>query len=445
MQRLAHPAWPDYPSPQQAVEYPMLTRGKKKNVRVLMIVENCAFLKDPRVRREAIALRSVGYHVSVICPREARRPWRETLDGIRVYRFPSFPARGSLLGYLFEYGIATVAIALLSLLVLLCEGFDVIHVANPPDTLVLTLGLYKLFGKRIIYDQHDLSPELYIAKFRQFNPRLVKVLRWLEGRSFALADHVIAANESYKQIALTRGRIPESKVTVVRNGPDLEGYRPADIDDGLRQRSRNIIVYSGIIGFQDGLDTLCRILHILRYELGREDFCCVIMGDGDALPKVKTLAKALRLEENIWFTGWIDDSEIYQRYLNTADVCVSPEPYNDYNNRSTFVKIMEYMAAGKPIVSFDLAETHFSARDASLYATAGNEREFALRLAQIMDNSVRRSKMGRSGQERIRRELAWRYSLPGLFKAYAQCRKHVEREAITERALEKEEEHSSIC
>lgn len=371
------------------------------------------------MRREAKALQSAGHQVSVLCPAQSRQPWHENLDGIMVYRFRPFTA-SSYLGYCFEHISATFAILTLSLIVLLREGFDVIHVGNPPDTIVPAISVYKLVGKRIIYDQHDLCPDLCAAKFANVPPLISGVLRWLERQSYTLADHVITTNESYRQIAITRGRIPESKITIVRNGPELQDFS-CEIDSGLRSRSANLLLYTGRISVQDGLDVLCRILQELRYEMGRKEFCCVVMGDGDALPRVKDLAKKAGLIENICFTGWIDDSTTYFRYLNTADICVSPEMSNGYNDRSTFIKVMEYMAAGKPIVAFDLAETRFTARESALYARANDERDFAHKLAELMDNVALRRTMGEYGRVRIQEELDWQYAVPKLFGAYRQC------------------------
>ena len=394
---------------------------KQKQFRVLMIVENCPFLRDPRVRKEAMTLHSAGYKVSAICPKASpEQPWRECIQGINVYRYRPMPAGLRACGYALEYAYATFAIALLSLIVLWREGFDLIHVANPPDTLVLTAAPFKLIGKRIIYDQHDLCPELFKTKFTR--PRwIVPLLLWLERWSYRLADHVITTNESYRANALMRGRVPATKVTVVRNGPELLSGSWTDIDWDVRAKSKNIIVYTGTIGSQDGLDGLCRALHYLRYDLGRQDFCCVIMGDGDALAEVKKLAGKLGLCDNVWFTGWIEDASKYLTYLNTADICVSPDPATSYNHQSTFIKIMDYMAAGKPIVAFDLFETRYSAQGAALYSQAQNEQRFAMRLAELMDNPPLRKELGRCGQKRIRQELAWQYSVPHLLNAYAEC------------------------
>ncbi len=393
----------------------------QKQLRILMIVENCAFLRDPRVRKEAKNLHSAGHQVAAICPKAfPSQPWRESINGITIYRYLPMPAGLRAFGYSLEYAYATLAIALLSLIVLLREGFDVIHVANPPDTLVLTVASYKLIGKRVIYDQHDLCPELLTTKFRKLR-WILPLLLWLERWSYRLADHVIVTNESYRANALVRGQIAASKITVVRNGSELRNIGSGEVDWELRSRSNNIIVYAGTIGSQDGLDCLCRILHSLRYELARPDFHCVVLGDGDALSEVQTLVRELHLEDNVCFAGWIDDPSRYLTFLHTADICVSPDPSTSYNNQSTFIKIMDYMAAGKPIVAFELPETRYSARDSALYSPVNDERQFALRLAELMDNPALRKQLGDRGKKRVREELAWEYSVPHLLRAYRAC------------------------
>src|SRR5262249_16157249 len=133
--------------------------------RVLMLLENSTYPRDPRVRREAKALADAGYQVSVICPAGPGQPWREKLDGIRIYRYPAPPAADSMLGYIWEYGYSMVATFILSLLVLMCEGYDVVHAHNPHDMFVFIAAFYKVFGKRFVYDHHDIAPELYYARF----------------------------------------------------------------------------------------------------------------------------------------------------------------------------------------------------------------------------------------------------------------------------------------
>jgi len=387
-----------------------------------MIVENCPYGSDPRVMREAKTLSAVGHTISVIGPAEAGRPWHEKVDGIAVYRFKSWKSGGRSLGYLVEYVLSAAAILVILHVVLVGRGFDVIHVANPPDILVPIVSIFRLLGKQIIYDQHDLSPELYATKFCNSTSSIYRFLLRMEVWSYRLSDYVITPNDSYKKIAMARGGVRESKITVVRNGPDGRFTRCNDYDVELRDRSPNILAYAGRIGSQDGLELLCDILSYLRNSLGREDFYCIIIGDGDDLQRIRLLTTRLHLEDKILFTGWIADSRRFHRLLSTADICLSPEPYNRYNNQSTFLKIMDFMSAAKPIVAFDLDETRFSAGEAAVYAPRDDIPGFARLLVKLMDDPVVRKKMGQHGQRLVREKLSWEHSVPKLLGLYNMCR-----------------------
>jgi glycosyltransferase involved in cell wall biosynthesis len=354
----------------------------------------------------------------VISPEAGKWPSRLQIDGVAIYGFPQVSFGAGTLGYLLEYAYATFAIAAITAYLAITRGFDIVHVANPPDCLVPAAAIYKLAGKRIIFDQHDLSPELYSARFSRSNALLLRILLGLEWLSYRWADHVMVTNESYRQIAIGRGGQSEAKLTVVRNGPELERLQALSLDQDLRGKSPNIIAFAGITGYQDGLDYLCRALKSLLADLRRADFLCVIVGDGDALPDIKNLVRELGIEDNIRFAGWVDDLDLYFRYLSTADICVAPEPSNRYNDRSSFVKIMEYMLAGKPIVAFDLPETRYSAEGAALYASPNDPRDFAAKLATLMDDRALRNAMGEFGQRRIESKLAWQHSIPGLLAVY---------------------------
>lgn len=386
--------------------------------RILMILENCSYLRDARVGKEAKALRQKGYQVSVISPEPGRLPSRILIEDITIFGFPQMSFGSGTAGYFLEYLYATLAIASITAYLWITQGFDIVHIANPPDCLVLVTSVYKLFGKWLIYDQHDLSPELYVARFPLPNRFLVRIQLLLERLSYRLADHVIVTNESCKEIAKRRGGISESKVTIVRNGPAFEQFNNLQVDADLRSRAPFIIAFAGITGYQDGLDYLCRALLSLRTEMRKEDFLCIVLGDGDALSNVKNLAHRLAIDDKMWFTGWVSDPNLYRRYLATADICVAPEPSNSYNDRSTFVKIMDYMAAGKPIVAFDLPENRFSAGEAALYAMPNSYQEFAAKLAVLMDNEGLRHSIGKAGRQRIDTNLAWGYSVPHLLAVY---------------------------
>lgn len=385
--------------------------------RILLLVENNAYPFDVRVRREAQALRDARYQVTVIAPRAPGQPWSERLDGIDVYRFPPPPGGEGVLSYAFEFGYATFAMLLVSIWVALRKGFDVVHAANPPDTLFVIGAFFKLFGKKFVFDHHDLSPETYLSRFKEPNPNLVyKVLRFMERCTYAIADIVIATNESYRLVAQTRGKKRPDQVFVVRNGPP-KTFLPLPPDPALQQRAKHLVGYIGTMGPQDGVDYWLRAVREIVVTLGRTDFLTVIIGSGDAAPSLHALAKELGIEKHVWFTGRISDVDA-RTYLSTVAVCVQPDPLSPLNDKSTMNKVMEYMAMGKPLVAFDLVETKFSAGEAALYAKCNDERDFADKVCWLLDRPDEIGRRGELGRARSR-EIGWEASVPELLRAYS--------------------------
>ena len=386
--------------------------------RVLMLLENNSYPQDIRVRNEARTLVAAGYRVSVICPRRSGQPWHEALDGVWVYRFPLPGGANGFLGYLLEYSVSMAAMSLLSLLVLLREGFDFVHAHNPPDTLVALGAFYKVLGKRFVYDHHDLAPELYYARFRGKGNRLVyRALTLFERISCQLADHVIAVNLSHKMVEIQRDEVPEGRISIVRNGPDLRNMSVRETTPALEVNGKTVVAYVGEVGFQDGVDCLLRALrHLIRIEQRRE-LLCVLVGSGDALNEMKHLARDLGIEADVKFVGRVAHSEVND-WLAIADICVAPEPSNPYNDRTTVVKMTEYMAAGKAIVAFDLPEHRATAEKAALYACPNDEIDLAAKIAVLMDDADERSRMGEKGRRRIKDGLAWSYQEKLLLQVY---------------------------
>jgi glycosyltransferase involved in cell wall biosynthesis len=392
----------------------MSTNGK----RVLMLIENSTYPHDPRVHLEAVTLSGAGYQVSVICPSSPGQPRRQVIDGVCVYRYPAPPKGNSMLSYLWEYGYSLVATFIISLLVCFRPGFDVIHAANPPDTAVLIAAFYKLFSKRFIYDHHDLAPELYDARFRGKSSRFIRqALICFERLSCRLADRIITTNQSYKAMEMQRGSVPKERIIVVRNGPDLNRLRQVEPKTGLRQEGKINLIYVGVIERQDGVDYLIRSLQHLMNDLKRSDFYCIIVGEGGALADVEILTRQLGLSNYVFFTGFVEPTQIAS-YLCAGDIGVAPEPSNPLNDRSTMIKIIEYMALSKPIVAFDLPEHRISAGEAAMYARPNDELDFARQVSALMDDPERREKMGQIGRQRVENVLAWPYQAINLLDAY---------------------------
>lgn len=383
-----------------------------------MLVGNNSYPADPRVRHEALTLVAAGYRVSVIAPRAPGEAWREDVDGVAVHRFwnPITPT-GSL-GYLVEYTAATSFALLLSLRILVREGLDVVHAHNPPDTFALVGAVHRVLRKRFVFDHHDLGPDMYRARFGERSNRLIEGgLRFFERLSCRLATHVIATNESYREVEIERYGVPPDHVTVVRNGLDLERIQPVAPDPEIRARAEIILGYVGVMGYQDGVDYLLRVVRHLVHDLGQSRTLCILIGSGDAFDDLRREARELAIEPNVWFTGVISDREMIS-YLCTADICVDPDPSNPFNDRSTMIKMMEFMGLGRPIVCFDLVEHRRSAEDAAVYVEPNDERAMARAIVELMDDPERRRRMGEFGRRRSETRLTWRVSEANLLAAY---------------------------
>jgi glycosyltransferase involved in cell wall biosynthesis len=391
------------------------SRGKP---RVLIIVENLPCPFDRRVWQEALALTANGYEVTIICPRGRgfEKP-HEVLDGIDIYRHALPVEADSAAGYAIEYTVSLALEFWLALRVALTRGFDIIHACNPPDTIFVIGRFFKLFGKRFIFDHHDINPELYEAKFARQDV-WYRMLRRLERWTFATADASIATNESYRQIAIARGGMDPDRVFVVRSGVDLSRVRHVPPADELRRGRRYLVGYVGVIGKQEGLDLLLQSIAYLRHERGRDDTHYTIVGHGTEVPALVAMSRHLRIDDCVEFTGRVPDDELW-RILGTADVCVSPDRANAMNDKSTMNKVLEYMALSKPIVQYELTEGRYSAGEASLYAAANDTRDFADKLAALLDDPERRRRMGEIGRARVEAELGWHHQVPKLLQAYA--------------------------
>jgi glycosyltransferase involved in cell wall biosynthesis len=385
--------------------------------RVLMLVENLPSPFDRRVWQEASTLRDAGYVVSIVCPTGKGYEKRfEEIAGIHIWRY-GLPAEAEgALGYALEYAAALFWTLLLSVRVALTRGVDIVHACNPPDLLFLIGGLFKLCGRKFVFDHHDINPELYEAKFgrRDFFYRLLLALeRW----TFRTADISIATNESYKRIATGRGGMPAARVFVVRSGPSLERLKVLPPQPALKRGRRYLVGYVGVMAKQEGIDYLLRAArHIVR-DLGRRDVHFGLVGGGTSLEAMKALAQELGIADFVTFTGRVPD-EALLAMLNTADVCVNPDSANEMNDKSTMNKIMEYMALGKPMVQFDLAEGRYSAQRASLYARRNDALDLAAKIVELLDDPARRAEMGKYGRRRVEHELAWTHEAPKLLAAY---------------------------
>ena len=385
--------------------------------RVLIIVENLPLPFDRRVWQEARTLVAAGAVVSVICPKgKGYEAGYKYLSGVHIHRHPlPLEARGAL-GFALEYGAALFWQSVLAWRIFFGRGFDVIHGCNPPDLIFLVAWQFRLLGRKFIFDHHDINPELYEAKFGR-RGGFWRLLVWLERLTFASASVSIATNQSYRRIAISRGRMAAERVFVVRSGPDLSRLKQVEPVAAWRNGRRFMVGYVGVMGEQEGIDLLVEAVADIVQRQGRRDVQFCLVGGGAALADLQALAQARGLGDFITFTGRAPDAVLFE-VLSTMDIGVNPDRVNPMNDLSTMNKIMEYMAMGKAMVQFDVTEGRYSAQGSSLYARANDPADLAAKICELLDDAPRRAAMGAAGRRRVETELGWTHQVAPLLAAY---------------------------
>jgi glycosyltransferase involved in cell wall biosynthesis len=382
----------------------------RKTPSVLLVVENLPVPYDRRVWQEALTLHNAGFRVSVISPATKLYPrLSEVLEGIHIYRYPIMIEGKGHFGLIVEYLWSFVCISFLTVLVAIRRGFKAIMIANPPDIFFPIIWMWKLLGKKTVFDHHDLTPELFSTKFRINKSIVLSFFYFAERRMLRAVHKVISTNESYKAIALERGRRRDEDVVVVRNSPDPARFSIRAPEAGLRQSARYMVAFLGEIGQQDGVDILIRAIGLIRTALGPGAVHYVLMGAGPHFDNIVKYAKELGVADEITFTGRADNETIC-RVLSTADVAVDPCPNSPHANMSTATKIMEYMFFSLPIVAFDLLETHRSGDDAVRYARVDDESDLARQIVNLLNDEAQRRSLGAAARIRLDSALSWRVS-----------------------------------
>jgi glycosyltransferase involved in cell wall biosynthesis len=375
--------------------------------RILIIVQNLPVPFDRRVWLESKALAASGYDVTVISPKGKNDPTRDVVDGITLLKYRPYAPGGGALGFVVEYAYSFLATATLVLRARRQGRFEVLQACNPPDIFwPIARWLRRRDGSRFVFDHHDLCPELYDSRFPHGRRLPRRGLLALERATFRSADHVLATNASYAEIAFRRGGKSAADVTIVRTGPDPQRLRRGATVPELRRGRKHLVAYLGVMGPQDGVDLAVRAAAHVVHVLDRRDVSFMFMGAGDSYDEIVALRNALGLQEYVELPGRVPDETVID-VLSTADVGLSPDPTNPLNDVSTMNKTLEYMAFGMPVVAFDLKETRVSADVAGSYVESGDVGAYAEAIVELLDRTDKREDMGREGRLRIEKELGW--------------------------------------
>jgi len=388
----------------------------KPKARVLMLVANLPVPPDRRVWHEATALTEAGYEVSVICPKgKGFNASHEVIDGIHIHRYHLPLEASGFLGFIIEYTVTMFWALFLSLKIAFTRGFDVIHACNPPD-LYFMLGLfYWPFGKRFVFDHHDLCPEMYFSKF-QTRGFMFKLMGHLERMTFWTARVVLATNESFQRIAMERGKKKAEDIFIVRSAPNLGKFKRVEADAALKAKAKTILGYVGIMGNQDGVDYMLEMMAALKRECGSAEFHAAIVGDGPEFENLQAMAFRLGINDVVTFLGY-QTGEPLLRAFSSFDIGIIPDPKDAYNDCVTMNKTLEYMAMGVPFVMYPLAQSMMDAGEAAALAAGPTPKDLADAVRALAQDPARQQRMVASGKQRTA-ELSWDAAKASLLAAY---------------------------
>ncbi|MGV6802104.1 MAG: glycosyltransferase family 4 protein [bacterium] len=374
--------------------------------KAVIIVENMSVPADRRVWQEATSLAKAGWDISVICPKAPdSEASYEVLEGVSIYRH-SLPFEASgLAAYILEYGVA-ILMEIWLLLRIGVTKLDIVQICNPPDFLFVPAVIAKIFGAKIVFDHHDLTPELLAEKKGGNNKALLKFAKWAERRTFASADRVISTNDMFADLAKTRGGKNANQVDVVFSSPDLHRLPKVTPNPALKQGKKDLLLWVGMIGSQDGVDLTLDALAYLRDVLGYRDFHMLIVGDGPQRVALINYAEKLGLRDWVTFTGFMTGPPLHEAF-STATLGIGSDPKNEFNDKLAMNKVMEYMAYGLPIAMFDLTQSHKIAGPAAAIAENNDPAALAKKIAYLLDNPEEARGMGQAGAERLREQYGW--------------------------------------
>ena len=318
----------------------------EKQKKVCMVVHEY-YPKDFRVRREAETLIQNGYAVDVICLKKIGERFRDNWNKVNIYRLPVKRHRGSPLWvYLLEYGSFTILAFLILSWLFIKKRYDVVHVHNPPDILVLTSLVPSLFGATIIFDIHDRVPLLFQSRFGNTNNLALKIARLSEKTAVSYANRVIVAVPSYKKM-LVNDSIPSSKITVLLNTADEKYFHPMTPE--IEEPNDKIIklFYHGTLLERYGLDVLVEAASLLKKD-GIE-FTLTIIGEGDFKKTLVELIEKLGIKECVHFGQFVLLDHL-PREIAKADLCIVPNRKGIFMDNVLPTKLFEYIVMEKPVV-----------------------------------------------------------------------------------------------
>jgi glycosyltransferase involved in cell wall biosynthesis len=360
---------------------------------------------DSRVRREAEALVERGDTVDVICLGNKGEQNPEYYNSVRMIKIRISRYRGSnawtyIISYLQFFFIALFKLANLQSK----NVYQVIQVHTMPDFMVFSAVIPKLRGAKILLDVHDLMPELYQSKFGyDAKHPFIRFISWMECRSIAFANHALAVHKPHLEALCSHGN-PPGKFTVLLNLPDMKIFSHSN-DSEFHNDFGLHLIYHGTVAQRNGLEVAIRAISSLKKDL--KDLTLRIIGDGDDILRLSKMVKELELQDIIKIDKGMVSLEKLVPLIQKADVGIVPILYDDFTKYMLPVKLLEYVALGKPVIC-SRTETIEAYFDDSMvqFTSPGDITELAEAIRYLYENPERRREMSINA-DKFNRNYNW--------------------------------------
>lgn len=386
-------------------------------MKICMVLEMLFPPIDARPHKEAKSLIRNGHEVTLVCVRGEGQEEEDLIDGIRIKRV--FPQALPYFTYLSFGWPATAAV-----LSLRKERFDVFHIHNPPDSLVLASLQGKLFGgARVVMDFHDpVIPGLEQHPER-FNRKSFWAARFWEMVSLKLSNKIIVVSDGSRERLLAKG-IPDSKITVLGNYVDLDIFdlakaSPRAVREKFGLGDKRVILYTGTISPVRGIDVLIRA--VARLKQSHDDLALVIVGNSSSYSiELQELAVDLGIGDTVFMPGWQPLEDIPD-FMAAADVCVLPRKYSYHTaitgNSNT---LYQYMAMKKPIVATTLRSlTDFIDDSCAVLVPPGDPDAMADGLQKVLDDPDFAGRISEAAYSKAMVEYNWGMAEGKLLQLYS--------------------------
>jgi glycosyltransferase involved in cell wall biosynthesis len=375
-------------------------------LRVCMVVIN-TYHGDGRVRRYGDALLEKGARVDALSTASLARRAGVDPENLSVIEVPIRRGDRGVSGYIVEFGTALFMYGIYLAWRHLRRRYDVIHVHNMPDFLVLTALIPRLFGAKLILDVHDPMPEFFMSKFNvNDKAATVGLMRAQERISTRLAHAVIAANPHFKQRLERRG-VSEEKITVVMNIPDTSIFDRRRYPRKGRNRGKPFtLLYPGTIAPRYGLDVAIRAVGLLQSRI--PNLRLVIVGDHvDYVGELTHLAMGLGLADRVQIRPPVPIEEV-PRLMSEADAGLYPALPDPHMNIATPSKVLEYATMGLPIVAsrLQVLEDMFADEDL-LFHAPGDPQEMADCISKLVEDPRLGDRLVESMDRGFGRNYSW--------------------------------------